>query len=1059
MPGDYRVRAQIAPRMSSGNTPDEGIPLVPSGTVPPDHAGTVLELRAPAGTRLADFSELLTEYGDRRSCHADWSAVLRTGLPGDSARTVHLAGKGVMASDAVIMAEEPVRMEWARKDYGYLIRRALGMAPDTRWRYAQDGGFTIIQRRLEVPLRNAHTIELEFPGKTVLSGVNLSIAKGPGRRAHQLLLGDEFSSRTVDDGSRTRVSLYLDDTLADRTRWGDDPYLAEIIVSYQGGEAEVARDKPLRSMRVLGDAPQAGISPPPDGGENWVDEASGKRLTRQRFSLKGLDNASGANGGTELAAVVLHLPPGCGSRIARARLIKPHNAQAEPLFQTSVRRQLERLGGPFLHADAASQEWMHWVEWLPFSEAQPELRRSAESDSEAELPGWRVRLQWRGTDSRMAMSKEGLVGTGISHVRLQWDMDAIARPGLLIFAGLPTGAQPMGTLDAELRLESGNVERFQLAPNRAQLLPSSIPTGSRIRSLTLQTVAAPGVPQAWTLASLGIFHPYLVPRAHLAGQPRPGWRLLSQPLVPRAHTPADGTYRWESQPSGVRAGDLLQIRVAHTPDLRPAEACWLSMEAHGERGGQVRIPLCPTTADWQTGLGGMLHAGGLALDETIQKLSWTARLSALPPDGSLRVALGVNARPSVNETLLHGLLLQPVLGAPPLLPVPDSPKPDTANPAPLWLDYGSQTVSSGQAPSDAPWQDDDLFELQRVTWVADPALWPALEEQRKLRLRQSTTAAPHPEAGLRLQSAWLILFASVVFLATVRSAVARRAAPGRIRPIHAWANVVGDRIHRASACLRVHLPSAAPVYTAVATGLTLFWMWMGGHREAEAPLFLAAGLLALLAVCVRLSRMAPRLPHSRSPVRAIVAVLWLAAVAWLLGSSAERPKQSLAYASLAVAFLIWTGLPMKPASRALRKIGGLAAKTGTLLWGLTTVLILCSIGLYALGLSIPPVGRRENVWITMAAIVTVAVWWRAAQSVLPALKHRSPDWASTLYEVPGGGLFAGALLVLALSCVALWLGRSTLAAHLSTLCFYLWCTGALVTAFSPWAPPATGRAP
>lgn len=1035
--GSYRVRAEIVPRMSDAGKAENGIPLVPAGAARSVQSGVTMEFVAPSGTQLQDFTELLAETEDLRGCRADWSVELQSAQPGEPRRIIRLGDDGLHAADAtVIMAEQPDRLEWVRKDFGYLVRRELGLAPDQRWRYAQDGGFTVIQRRLDIPLRDAHTIELEFPGGTVLSGVNLSISRGPGRKAHQLLSGGEFASRTEDDGARTRVSLHLGSALADGARWGDAPHLSEILISYQGNEADVARNKPLRSMRVLGEYTRDSATSPSTRIDHLTDAASGKRLQRRHFPTDHIDRTPG--NAEQFSGVLLHVPQGCENGIFRASLIRAESARPEPLFLAGVRRQLEKMGGPFLQPDASSREWLQHVQWLPFAEAQTEMRRLHGPDAAAELPGWGVRLQWSGAHPRLTIAREGLVASGLRTARMDWALHTIARPDLRIYADMPSGALQFDSLEAELQLESGAVSRFQLTPNRAQALPADIPAGTRIRGLSI-TFQPSGPPQDWTLASLGIFRPYLVPLGDLAGQPRPGWAIRPLTLAPDEGMLPGGTYRWTAHPSGLRAGDLLQARITHTFGTLPQEACWLTVEAAGERGGQARTTLCPSAAQWQTGLSALLHSGSLAPDEPLSALAWSARLSAPPQADGLQVLLGTAARPSVLDTLSHGLALQLERGAPPLRPVGGAPVAVPVLPAPTWLDYGIWKSMADRPPADNPWQDEDLFELRRITWVADPSLWPALEDLRKTRLRQSVAAFPKPEAGLRLQSALLALFIMAVVLATARSQWLRYLVVRWCQPLRTWADGMRGRIH--TSAMPQSFPPAKAMFTAAATGLALLWMWMGGRKDAEAPWFLAAGLLATLTACVRLW---PASPDSRLPrpaLRPVVSLLWFALLAWLLGHLGP-PKQLLVHASLVLACVLWTGVPVSAAPAvSLRTI---ACHPGFLL-------MLSSLGLYALGLSSPAFVRKENIWVTMGAIVLVAAWWQAARGLLPILEARAPRWACALRSVPGGGLFAGAVAALALSCTALWLGQSVLAAHLSTLFFYFWCVGAAATAIGAWA--------
>ncbi|WP_234369621.1 hypothetical protein, partial [Paracidovorax avenae] len=114
----------------------------------------------------------------------------------------------------------------------------------------------------------------------------------------------------------------------------------------------------------------------------------------------------------------------------RASLIRPESARPEPLFLAGVRRQLEKMGGPFLGTKSASREWLQYVQWLPFAEAQTEIRRLPGPDSAAELPGWGLRLQWNGTHPSLTIAREGLVASGLRTVRMDWAFHAIARPDL-----------------------------------------------------------------------------------------------------------------------------------------------------------------------------------------------------------------------------------------------------------------------------------------------------------------------------------------------------------------------------------------------------------------------------------------------------------------------------------------------------------------------------------------------------------------------------------------------------------------------------------------------------
>ncbi|MDA8454065.1 hypothetical protein M4R22_04740 [Acidovorax sp. GBBC 3334] len=1044
--GSYRVKAELVPRFASDDASDLGVALQPSGVPRTSQGTSTVELAPPSGTRLRRYGTLVVEHDYRPGCPAELDMVLQSPQPGASRQVVNLQkANGTNAAEA--MAEQPHQMEWARKDLGYIVRRQLGLAPDLRWRYAQDGDFTVLQRRMDVPLRRSHTIQLEFPSKTVLSGVNLSIGKGTGARATQLLSGSEFTSRTEDDGTRTRVSLYLGSILSDTARWGTDPHLAEILIAYQGTEAEVAARKPLQSMRVLAD-PEMG-APASDSGQTTKiqtlkDEASGKLRRRYQFALRDLQGGP-PEAHQDVVGLAVQSPSGCDLGPIRAHLIQAQRAPSQPVFQSKVGKTLEKLGGPFLPPREGSVEWLQWMAWLPIAQAQPTLGRSDIPGFHAELPGWAARWQWTGDKPVATVGKEGMQASGIRTAQLEWKTDVTVQPQLRIYVDMPAGARQFETLHAELQLDSGAVERFEVGPNRAQLLPPGLPAGSRVQAVRVRFQPT-GAAEDWTLAGVGIFRSDAVPHSLIAEQPRPGWKLLPQALARQTGLPADGTYRWDSSPAPVRAGDLLQARITQGTGAAPSEACWLTLEVTGDRGSHARQRLCPVDTEWQTGLSEILRNGGFAADETVKTMAWTAHLSTPPaPGAELGVVLGVGTVPSVRQALADGLVLRLGTGHTALQPDRSALQDFPALPAPVWLDYGTWIGADGQPAPSVHWDDEDLFELRRITWVAETALWPRLADRQEAGRRQSQQAAPSPEAGLRMQSAWLVLFAAAVLLATLRMP-ALKAAAGR------W-TLPGHRsraVHSAWAPLRTAVSAyGEPALKVVGVALACFWIWRGGRGGPDAPWFIAAGGLLVLTVCIGLWLPRVGSPAALAPLRATVAVLWLAWLAWLAGTSGF-PKQLLTCAALLAAAALLLG--HSTLAKGLPFLRTAAASPALLVGA-------CSAGLYAIGLASTAVVRRENLWITMGAIVAVAAWWLAMHAARPALEAFRPRWASKLYGVPGGPLFVGAVAALVLSMAALWLGQSGIAAHLTTLFFYLWCAGALLTGMSLWARSAPDPGP
>lgn len=1038
--GDYRIRAEVVPRFAGDAAPASGTRLSPGAVLRHADGTTTAVWNAPAHTRLSDFDTLVVEHGNDPSCALGLSLALHGGNGSGNdigaAAGARLALQDrVQGSDEVVMSEQPPQMEWARKDFSYLLRRQLGLSGDSRWRYAQDGDFTVIQRRLDVALARVHTIELTFPSKTVLSGVNLSVGSGPAGRADRLLSGGDFTSRTEDDGEHTRVFLYLGSALSTHPS-EEGPYLKEILIAYQGTETEVAQHKPLRAMRMMATAsPPASGDSPAHAIESMPPDSAGKTRWQSRFDLQRWHTLATHT----IAALEATAPEGCDTGSLQARLLSSRQAHL-PLFRTETEQQLKALGGPFLPPDDGSTEWFQWVAQLPLAQARPVPQRLDTPGFQAELPGWQARWTLEGEAAGIAISDTGLLISAARTAQLEWTADVAVQPALRLYVGIPSGARQFDTLDIELQLDSGAVWPLQAAPNQAVPLPDGLPPHSRVRSVRVRFTPR-HAPEDWALASLGIFRPYAVPLAQIADQPRPGWRRAAQALTLRgtaAADAADAGYQWD-MPVGLRSGDLLQASITHGFNATRAGACWLTVEATGDKGAHVRQRLCPSGPNWQVGLAALWRQGRFAADETVVSMRWTAQLSAPPgrPD-DFSVALGVGASPSARQVLSSHTGLR--LGTAAILSPQGEPAALPALSLPIWLDYGPWTAAEGQAVPAVHWDGAEIFELRRLTWVAAPALWPALLEQQHQQQKRSVAAAPSTETGLRYQSAWLLLFAALV------AGFAGRA-PAFGLTLRHRASALAHRLNHTvrPAWTRLHgmLPARSPSLPIFAgTAFAALLAWLGGRGGVDAPwLALTATFVAVL-TCIRLwaGGIAPPPSPSRQRSLHAAAVLAIVAMAWLLGRTG-LPRGPLTYAGLAFAvFLFDRGLP-------LRLLRYLAAALGNIAGALAAV----SAAFYALGSAAWDARPGESVWLTMGAIAATAAWWHLLQGLRPALAARQPQWADRLFTPVGAPLFAGALVALALSTVSLYFGGHRLAAHLTTLFFYQWCAGAVLTAFSPWA--------
>lgn len=1059
LPGTFDLHAQLALRQVPAMALESSVPLevVPSGARTAA-AGQSVRLAAPANTDLSGYDEVWVDHAAPGYCAAHLELQIDEGL--QEGRSSHTTIAGMAEGRSVLFTEQPDRMPWVAKDMFYLLARQLGRSDDGRWRYAQDGDATVLQRRLQVPLDRAQTIELELPSGARIKGVNLLLSVGEHHRPSRLLTMGDVGSESLDDGMRTRFRLRVDRALAEYRQAKRPVSLAELVVFYQGAKERTLADKPLRRLSIFG---LSGTGLAPAGGRTLLAPMRTEPLTtstwRTVLDLKDVTGRWVARMPLRAAEWKAIGGPACGPELYAAHLVKLQRSRT-PAYVADTAALVRTLGGPFVAQpeDRTAMEWLDIAAQLPLGRAGPVPSASEGRDGmEVDWPGWGVKWSAAGAQAQIQTVPGGLQFSNTTSVQASWNVDFRVQPDLRLHVDMASDDDDrLPEMSARVTVEGGQRYDLRGSTNQPLRLDQRVPQGARVRSIELRF---DGRAQAkpWALRGLTVFRPYRLRAEDASDAPRPGWAEVPLAVRPDAATPgatwrseesqavvairsapaAQDTYtlRWTTD-ADVPARQLLELRLRYALQGGTAYGygCWLQVELQGSRGHRVEQTLCPRDGLLQVGMVQDMQQR-FDEDERIVAIHWKASLYVdQPTEVRLRPALGVGVRPSVRRALAQGPLLRvdEATLAPLSAPLPLQ-EVLLQGRRPVWVGYGPLTVQSEQEMVPARLQDDDLFELKRVTLVSeqDP------QSEAVARWRDTLRpAAPPPGLG-KLHKLGLAFLAGTALWLAWRSIARHWPAWRRVlRPAAARAlrmcGAAWRACERAGASLARHQPLLH--FAVMVLALPLFWK--AGQGGPDAPWWLGAGVSLFLTSALHLLRGLP--PWGSFFVHGLWPFFGFAWLAWALG--AYDVPTSLPVAAAVLAGGLW------PVALAVHR----------LLWRMKRDLGLLAAALAAVGLAcygwgaIGAVDGGENLLITFGGLCMVAAWGCLVWSLRDGLAAWRPWLARWLYGERGGVFLAGSLLALAGSAALLALGMSQLAAHVATLSFYQLCLGAALQARTHW---------
>ena len=1055
LPGDYQIKAQVAPRLTNVPSSVASVKLLAhsqaGGAATP--GARRLKLAAPPGTELKAYDELWIDHRASEICQIQLDMDMR----GADQRVEKLRGSARI-TPVELMVHRPGPGEWVKKDFQYLLQRQFGLKQDDRWRYSSDGDRTVLQRRFHTPVNDATMLELELPTGSILSGVNLFLSIGEHGRPNRLLSGDELPSETHDDGLRTRVRVRLDRALQTYRNSLETAYLAEVLVFYQGLPAEVAGRKPIHKLTLLGTGRLD---------EEDEEEAIGRpvpvkveRATASSWRLAAdLRDLQAHPGPASLASVTVTVKDqdDCWFDFEEASLVKLADT-GRPEHESEVAGLLRGLGGPFLMRPAGGQgqvEWLESIAQLPVAQARLSPRRLGGSGYQAELPGWGVKFTSGNPGFLLARTDNGLQAQSAGEaVDLDWAVEFRVQDGQMLHVGVPKGGAGLDEVELEIALaDGGRITGLKVPVNRSFNLSRWLPRQAKVTGLSLRFGSA-GEPHMWTLGDVTVFRPYLLTRREAFDAPRPGWgeiklpvdlappgtqgwRVVESRLSGVLGPVADGLseMKWRT-PIGLPARDLGRVRLNFQFDQEAqSEVCWLRMAVIGESGGRYERQWCPQGDAVSEDLARAMTEHFVD-GENVVSIEWTVEFQPIRPVRALfETTLGVFRQPSAWATFQRGLRLAwagvdrlPDLSA-------EAAQKATIDDLvggirPVWLDYGVFHVEPGQTlPAAMRLRDHELFGLKHIV-LFDPGA----DAQEVADWRRSLRAS----AG----SSGLGKLTKLALTATL--------AAGAWLAWHLrWIQTCGHCLAagaRASRSLSIFLVGKlgrllvrrAPqgrFFNFSAALFSMLMLWLGGQEMSGALWFKAGGVFLIMAAGWHQWRWSiPSASAQQQLARRVLLLAWMGWVAWALGAGTPYRDELVAVA---------LG-PLWCYSVSLR--GG-AVKLLRSAWLAPVALLAAALVCYVTGLT-NPVQSGESAWFTAGALLLVLAWWRAARNLRSRVASQWPSVAERAYGSPGAAVISGGLLMLAVSAFFLTLGASQVAAHFATLFFYHLCLGAGLNALA-----------
>jgi hypothetical protein len=1081
-PGWKRDGALFWASKSTGtNTPVLSLPFAVSSAAEP--------------FRLLDYDEIWLDHARVEGvplCDPQIELVMGPATPAPGAPGLVIRGASSVAPKALVVLEAAAG--WREKDASYLLRRILGFAPDEVWRYAQEGGNAVFQRRMHVALHRIDLLEVVAGLGVEIRHVNLRVQTAAGTEIVQF--PDLRPSALPEGQVGVRLNLgAMKKRLGTRRTGAGEPSftLLEISVFAAGDARALAATHPLRRLAFLGDGDRGGATEGTDPAGRTMPTTTasiGGGAQRARMIVDLRELAAGERPLHQLR-LKLGLPAGaasCALGIDALYAANPYTGDW-PRFARSVEFWSQRWGHVFtsvppqpgfveapgflvhfFFADLTTspgaqkpkpddpeggRERARRIVPLPYRIVSREGRSSP-------LPAGRF-LSSNGATMRASdgwlwavpEAQQLLVEGQARHIDVEWSVNGRITPGTWFYLSLPEGADQIDSVLLSLDLSDGRTAQRRVVPNLLRRLEVAQGELRRVR----MRIFPARQPYRFKLEEMRLFDPgpasygdslsIRLPAPHTV-KPLPVVGTSSGALLEVQPGRIAGLARQLGTREPLRFSTPIEPPLAPVRGLRlgyrlpPAyleeEACPLRLEFHWERARMVRDvclskladDILVPIADW---LGEQDNAQDLGL---LRSIDWSLR----SPSGSdvhsiesFELRFEIEGRAALSAA--DQLELLPIFiagGIPAHLAAPEVRK-IVATPysSAVHVPLEAKTISTiFAAGGQIHALDHPLFAVEEVFLHPRKSLTP--EQWHQLN------SLPGEAAPSRLPR-WLPFAAALIFLALLawQPGPAARVWRGAARMGgRAWKGL-SQAASGAGTRAIAWLPNLNILIALLAIGPGL---WLAGRFGFEFRGYMLLAFAAVVAWASYQHRDRPVDAAGTSPrwatARTAVLVATIGCAIWALGRFG--PSMQAGWGFLPLAGAAYAFVPMDPA-RITR------ASSRARYWATAAAWLFVAACLYLVGQP-PRHAGTPNYALTLAALAVVF----SGRAILLALRNLAsrhlPALAAHVYDRPSGVYFAQAIMALLAVMATVIPNRQGLPEHLATVAYFCIFIGVLKEALA-----------
>jgi len=148
-----------------------------------------------------------------------------------------------------LSSEQVSTATWQAKDPLYLFKRVFDLSVDSNWRYLQEGGHVVIQRRFDRQLAIDEVLDLVFDRDTDLKGVNIRISNEDD--SNIIFEWNDIPKEVIKNyNGKMLVRLFLGSFMKEKFA-EREVFLQELIVFIIGDTGSVTSSRPLKSLHWL----------------------------------------------------------------------------------------------------------------------------------------------------------------------------------------------------------------------------------------------------------------------------------------------------------------------------------------------------------------------------------------------------------------------------------------------------------------------------------------------------------------------------------------------------------------------------------------------------------------------------------------------------------------------------------------------------------------------------------------------------------------------------------------------------------------------------------------